>query len=181
MKLSDVWSWEGVIERVPTVLGLSVSQPKYNLDRLISSEWFEKQWTLFDVDTLRFYLWQTPVEQTQETCYLTLLAVSLPFLWAGVVLTLRFVPFFKTSSFALFVLPSQDTIYRSSRSGSPRTTGQTGRHFPARPSVARSWACLSAWFLGCWPFSWEPPCQRLWLDTFCRPALRNGFSFSVDS
>ena len=106
--------------------GVCLFSIKYNLDRWIGTVWFDQEWTLFHLDTLRFYLWQTPVEQIQQTYYLTLLAVSLPFLWAGVVLTLRrlrslgwplwwvlffFVPFLKLCLFMfLCMLPSRDAV-----------------------------------------------------------------------
>src|SRR5262249_15086318 len=91
---------------------------------LIGALWFDKSWTIFNWDTLRFYLWQSPVEQAQEAYFLTLLAASLPFLWAGLVLTLRrlrslgwrpwwvlffFVPALKLFFFALLcLLPSRE-------------------------------------------------------------------------
>ena len=88
--LSDLWRWEGTVGRgIYLFWGVSLFAIKYNLDRFIGRAWFDQDWTLFDLNTLRFYLWQTPVEQLRETYYLTLLAVSLPFLWAGIVLTLR--------------------------------------------------------------------------------------------
>ena len=148
-KLSDLWHWDGKVERrVYLFWGLCLFAIKYNLDRVISSVWFEKDWMLFDVNTVRFYLWQTPVEQVQETYYLTLLAVSLPFLWTGIILTLRrlrslgwqpwwvlifFVPFLKLFFFGLLcVLPSPTEALELSTPSSPRAAGRFGRFIPTR-------------------------------------------------
>ena len=125
-KLSDLWRWDGTIERGPYLFwGLCLFAVKYNLDRVIGDIWFGQNWSFFHLETLRFYLWQTPPEQAQDGYYLALLAASLPFIWPGVVLTLRrlrslewsawwlvffFVPFIKLYFFAvLCLLPSKET------------------------------------------------------------------------
>ena len=89
-KLSDLWRWDGTIGRGPYLFwGVCLFFIKFNLDRLIGALWFDKSWKIFDWETVRFYLWQTPVGRADETYFLTLLASALPFMWAGVVLTLR--------------------------------------------------------------------------------------------
>ena len=96
---------------------------KYNLDRFIGGVWFDRSWIFFDAEKIRYYLWQSPMVRTADAYNLVLLAVSLPFLWAGVVLTLRrlrsvgwrpwwvlifFVPFLKLFFFAaLCLLPTR--------------------------------------------------------------------------
>ena len=149
IKISDLWRWDGTIERGEYLFwGICLFAVKYNLDRFISNAWFDKNWTLFDVNTLRFYLWQTPVEQMQEVYYLTLLLVSLPFLWAGIVLTLRrlrslgwqpwwvllfFVPFLKLFFFVLLCLfPSRRAVSELPNNNLRRTTGRFGAFIPSQ-------------------------------------------------
>ncbi len=89
-KLSDLWSWTGPLERGPYLFwGVLLAALKFNLDRIIAAVWFGRGWTIFDWETVRLYLWQSPLQASEKPYFLALLVVSLPFLWAGTVLTLR--------------------------------------------------------------------------------------------
>ena len=89
-KFSDLWRWNGVIERGTYLFwGVCLFAIKFNLDRIIGAVWFDKSWTIFNWETLQFYLWQAPVGEAEGSYYLVLLAAALPFMWSGVVLTLR--------------------------------------------------------------------------------------------
>lgn len=89
-KLSDLWRWTGSLERGSYLFwGVLLAAVKFNLDRIIAAAWFNGGWTIFDPETLKFYLWQSPLKDAEKPYFLTLLVVSLPFLWAGMVLTLR--------------------------------------------------------------------------------------------
>ena len=122
-KLSDLWRWQGELGRGAFFFwGVLLVAIKYNLDRLIALIWFDRGWTIFDPEVVKLYLWQSPLKETEKPYFLALLAVSLPFLWAGTVLTLRrlrsldwrpfwvllfFVPVVKFIFFALLcLLPS---------------------------------------------------------------------------
>jgi len=124
-KLSDLWRWDGEINRGAFFFwGVLLAAFKFNLDRFIAYKLFDQRWTIFDWSTLRMYLWQSPLEASQRPYFLTLLAVSIPFIWIGTVLTVRrlrslgwpplwvllfFVPVVKLIFFAvLCVLPSRE-------------------------------------------------------------------------
>lgn len=92
---------------------------KFNLDRFIGGYFFGKPWSFFDSSLLKLYLWQSDLTAEDLPFYLTLLGASLPFIWAGTVLTLRrlhslrwspwwmllfFVPLIKLIFFALLCL-----------------------------------------------------------------------------
>ena len=62
---------------------------KANCDRTIGWLWFDRNWSVFDWERLKLYLWQTIPSSADRAYCLVLLATSLPFLWAGVALTLR--------------------------------------------------------------------------------------------
>ena len=127
MKLhfSDLWRWNGTIGGGEYFCwGMALFAVKYNLDRLLSWAFSGQAWTLFDAEQARLYLWQSLPSRADGPYFLALLAVSLPFLWAGVVLTLRrlravgwrpwwvalfFVPVLKLVFFALLCLmPSRN-------------------------------------------------------------------------
>jgi uncharacterized membrane protein YhaH (DUF805 family) len=89
-KLSDLWRWNGALERGPYLFwGVLLAAIKFNLDRVIGAAWFDEHWSIFDPGTLAMYLWQSPFQEAEKSYFLTLLIVSLPFLWAGTALTLR--------------------------------------------------------------------------------------------
>ncbi|MBI3417630.1 MAG: hypothetical protein HY043_20250 [Verrucomicrobia bacterium] len=89
-KLSDLWRWDGPLERGSYLFwGMLLAAIKFNLDRFLAAGWFGRGWTIFDQSALGFYLWQSPLKEAEKPYFLSLLAVSLPFLWAGTVLTLR--------------------------------------------------------------------------------------------
>jgi uncharacterized membrane protein YhaH (DUF805 family) len=89
-KLSDLWRWNGTLERGPYLFwGLLLAAVKFNLDRILACLWWGGGWTIFDWSTLRLYLWQSPLTPAERPYLLVLLILSLPFLWAGTVLTVR--------------------------------------------------------------------------------------------
>jgi len=122
---SNLWRWEGTIgRREYFAWGVGLFAVKYNLDRLLNWVCFDRGWTFFDLEQAQIYLWQGLPSKAERPYLFALLAVSLPFLWAGLVLTLRrlravgwkpwwvglfFVPVLKLVFFALLcALPSQE-------------------------------------------------------------------------
>jgi hypothetical protein len=134
-KLSDLWRRDGDLARGTFLFwGVLLAAIKFNLDRAIAYAWFDQPWTIFGWETWRFYLWQSPMEKAEEPYFFALLVDSLPFLWAGTILTLRrlrslgwkpiwillfFVPVVKLAFFAvLCVLPSRNETSPCSKNGS---------------------------------------------------------------
>lgn len=119
-KLSDLWRLNGELSRGTYLFwGLLLAVVKYNLDRLIAMVWFDQQWSVFKWSTLQFYLWQSPWNDVERPYFLALLAVSLPFIWIGTIITFRrlktlgwqpflvllfFIPVVKLMFFALLCL-----------------------------------------------------------------------------
>ena len=88
---ADLWCWNGTIGRGPyAVIGLLGFGLKHNLDRLVATLVFHRRWEIFNY-------WMPPARTVRMTLlprgdqvfFGTLLAMALPFIWVGVVLTLR--------------------------------------------------------------------------------------------
>lgn len=88
LKLSDLWRWDGTVDRGPYVFyGLSLFAIKYNLDRLVAAHFFKQSWSLFNYlasDVIR-----PSGSDRAAAFYATLVGLALPFIWSGVALTLR--------------------------------------------------------------------------------------------
>ncbi len=89
-RFSDLWDWRGTVGRGKYLtLGFVLFALKHNLDRIIAATYFNRRWTVFNY-------WLFPDAPTVEDTtpgyqkfYATLLLVAVPFIWMGVVLTLR--------------------------------------------------------------------------------------------
>ena len=89
--VKDLFTWSGELARRPyAIVGIVLMVVKYNLDRLVAAAAFDTTWSVFN------YL--QPVEQggllgvTQSKnlpLFGTLLAMALPFIYVGVVTTLK--------------------------------------------------------------------------------------------
>jgi hypothetical protein len=84
----NLWQWTGTVDRgwyaLVGFVGVAI---KYNLDRFLAQVIFDRQWRpsfyLFPGESLRL---NSPAD---ERFCLTMLAVALPFIYVGVVQTLR--------------------------------------------------------------------------------------------
>jgi hypothetical protein len=89
MRLRDLWDWCGEIDRGPYLFwGALLMAIKYNVDRIIAAA-YHRDWAVWA------YLFPTtrfgghPALAADAHFFRTLVIVALPFIWAGVVLTLR--------------------------------------------------------------------------------------------
>jgi uncharacterized membrane protein YhaH (DUF805 family) len=91
MKVSDLWSWEGTIDRGPYALvGLIGFAIKHNLDRVVATAVFHRRWGLFNYwMPLGRAVRITSLNPSDRIFLVSILALSLPFIWVGVVLTMR--------------------------------------------------------------------------------------------
>ena len=126
MRLSELWRWEGTIGRVAfALIGLLAFVLKYCLDFFIARFAFGREWPLTGYWFFPFSA--VSLEKTlQENAgfIAALLVLALPFIWLGVVLTIRrlrsigwpnwpvvffFLPFFNLLFFLLLcTLPAAD-------------------------------------------------------------------------
>lgn len=90
VSFSDLYRWDGPVDRgAYWIIGLSGFAIKHNIDRVIASTVFGRKWSLFNYllpETSRSVL----SEQGADLSFLALiLALSLPFIYTGVALTIR--------------------------------------------------------------------------------------------
>jgi uncharacterized membrane protein YhaH (DUF805 family) len=123
VKFSDLCRWTGTIERGPyLLLGSLLFAIKYNIDRIVVSNMTGERWFPWDY----FFGGRVlePLSSASGSALLPILiAIAIPFIWSGVVLTLRrlrslawpgwllvffFIPFVNLLLFALLAsLPSR--------------------------------------------------------------------------
>lgn len=90
LRFRDLWTWEGTIDRgTYALIGLIGFAIKHNLDRLIARA-FGRPWTLFNywIPLNRVVrVWELSAQDARMLA--VLIAAALPFIWVGVVLTLK--------------------------------------------------------------------------------------------
>lgn len=89
LKLSDVWRWDGAIDRGPyAAWGCLLMAVKYNLDRFLAAL-FGRKWHLFSYLRPGEAVEGAAGSTEAATFYGALIALAIPFIWAGTALTLR--------------------------------------------------------------------------------------------
>src|SRR5258707_7848076 len=87
----DLWSSYGTVDRgAYAVVGIVGFALKHNLDRLVATFVFHRPWGLFNYwapvrDVMRI----TELRRGDAGFLATMVAISLPFIWVGVVLTMK--------------------------------------------------------------------------------------------
>ncbi len=90
-QLSDLWRWEGTTDRSTYALvGVVGFALKHNLDRALATLFFHRRWDLFNYwiplgQAVRF----TSLPPQDARFLASMVVLALPFIWVGVVLTLR--------------------------------------------------------------------------------------------
>src|ERR671933_3034924 len=134
--ISDLWRWQGTVGRTKYLaIGATLFAVKHTIDRFVASMVFGRRWSLFnywvfadDSGSFADARHATGAEHALWQFYATLLVIALPFIWTGVVLTMRrlrdaglptrlvvlfFVPFVNLLFFlVLSVIPSRERVRR---------------------------------------------------------------------
>lgn len=92
LKLSDLYRWDGIVNRGPFLLiGTIGFAIKYNLDRFVAAQYFDRTWSLFNYfipdETHTNAL--TKLDQSEAELFATFFVIALPFIWTGLALTIR--------------------------------------------------------------------------------------------
>ncbi|HYY43323.1 MAG TPA: DUF805 domain-containing protein, partial [Pyrinomonadaceae bacterium] len=132
---SDLWRWQGRVGRTKYLaMGATLFAGKHLLDRFVAAAVFDRRWSLFNYWVFADGAQVDETPQSLMRFYATLLLLALPFIWVGVVLTLRrlrdaglplwlvilfFVPFLNLIFFLLLaVLPGRERVPRGGRATS---------------------------------------------------------------
>jgi hypothetical protein len=90
-RFSDLWKWHGTVDRgVYVIVGLVGFAIKHNIDRIIATSLFGRQFTPLNywippVDAIRIDRLST----NDARFLLTMVAFALPFIWVGLAMTIR--------------------------------------------------------------------------------------------
>ena len=88
---ADLWRPSGTLDRgTYALVGLLGFALKHNLDRFVAAYGFHRPWTLFNYwvpvrDVARI----TELRASEAVFLGTMVALSLPFIWVGVILTMK--------------------------------------------------------------------------------------------
>lgn len=91
IQFSDLWRWDGTVERGKyALIGVAGFAIKHNLDRFVATVIFHRKWGIFNywippAKAVRF----SELSRDDAAFLATMVLLSLPFIWAGVALTLR--------------------------------------------------------------------------------------------
>ena len=144
---SEWISWRGTIGRGPyVIIGVVLFAIKHNLDRIVASAVFGHRWSLFNYWILDDHTHLDNVPAGRLKFYATMVALAIPFIYIGVVLTLKrlratglplwlvalfFIPFLNLFFFLLLsVLPSREDEVRAGDSFASRAMQTLGRVIP---------------------------------------------------
>jgi uncharacterized membrane protein YhaH (DUF805 family) len=145
MKFADFWNPSGTIDRgTYALVGVVGFALKHNLDRLLAHYGFHRPWDLFNYWVpVRDVASITEVHGREAIFLGTMVAFALPFIWIGVVLTMKrlrsaalpawlvalfFVPFLNLLFFLILcVLPGRESLEQSTV---PRKSSSLIQFFP---------------------------------------------------
>jgi uncharacterized membrane protein YhaH (DUF805 family) len=88
LTLSQLWNWRGRTGRAAYVtFGIALFAVKHNLDRIVATS-FGYEWTIFN-----YWIFDESgiehLDQQRGQFFAVLVLLAVPFVWVGVVLTLR--------------------------------------------------------------------------------------------
>ncbi len=90
IRLSDLWRWDGTIDRLPyAIWGSGLVAVKFGLDTFVSSFFFHRSWSWLNYISPGQALDVLAMSAQDQAFYASMLAMSLPFVWVGIVLTMR--------------------------------------------------------------------------------------------
>ena len=90
LSLRELWTVEGEIDRAPYLfLGFTLMAVKYNLERLVAGLLYHRSWSVLAHYMRAPRLDPSAYAGTDGRFYALMVALSLPFIWTGVALTVR--------------------------------------------------------------------------------------------
>lgn len=159
-KLSVIWDTHSPLNRGPYLLvGILLFALKHNIDRFVATAYFNHDWSLFNYlilpgDGIKVQSLSGP----DINFYATLLTIAIPFIYVGVILTLRrlhtinlpswlivffFMPFINMLFFIILaVIPGQKEGIEFTQKGASRMRNLFNRIIPEHPLGSAMMALL---------------------------------------
>ncbi len=132
--------------------GLGLALVKYNLDRVFFSAGAEGKWTMLNPEVLRAYLFQVLPAAEHTAMFATVLALSLPFIWVGMMLTVARLRSagFRPCLALLFFFPAVKLVLFAVLCAVPSRPERDGAH-PLLGKLPRTWLqrLLPQGFMAC--------------------------------
>ena len=166
MRFRDLWTWNGTLNRATyAVIGLIGFAIKHNLDRVVATVGFDRPWSLFNYwIPLGKAISITTLSHADARFLLTMVALSIPFIWIGVVCTLKrirdtglplgcvvlfFVPFLNLAFFLLFCLiPGKTQNFSAASQPIKRKESRVGKWIPHSRGGSAALAALLTGLIG---------------------------------
>jgi uncharacterized membrane protein YhaH (DUF805 family) len=166
VKFRDLWTWDGVLNRSTyALIGVVGFAIKHNLDRVVASAGFKRPWALFNYwIPLNKAIRITSLSPGDARFLLTMVVISLPFIWVGIVCTLKrlrdaslspawvigfFLPFVNLLFFiACCLIPSRIQPVAAPAIPSKSAPGGIGAWIPKSKIGSASLAALSTGIVG---------------------------------
>jgi len=115
IQFADLWRWDGTVNRgTYAALGLVGFAFKHNLDRIVATQIFHRPWGVFNYwAPLAKSAHINSLSRDEAWFLATMLLTALPFIWVGVVLTLRRLrdAGLSTALVAFFFLPFLNVLF----------------------------------------------------------------------
>jgi hypothetical protein len=90
LSFSDLWCWNGTIQRLEYfVWGVVLFLVKSQIDRLVAYRLYHRTWSLWSYFIPAESGSVATIRGDERDFYAVMIAIALPFIWSGVVLTLR--------------------------------------------------------------------------------------------
>jgi hypothetical protein len=148
--IARLLSWRGTIDRGAYVaVGVVLFAIKHNLDRIVATVYFNHRWSIFNYWIFDNHSALDTIPAGRAKFYFTMAALAIPFIYIGVVLTLKrlraiglplwlvaffFLPFLNLVFFLLLsILPSHGERAAPSDSFVARLSHTVGRVIPNNP------------------------------------------------
>ena len=155
IKVSDLWRWDGTISRAAyAAWGGGLVAVKYTVDTMVAGLIFHRPWSWINYISPGQAVDVLAMTGADQVFFLTMIAVSIPFIWVGIVLTMRrlraaglpvwlcklfFVPIVNLLVFAsLCILPtqSQRNIFDRDEDEAEKLDGPTQPGMLSGPAIS---------------------------------------------
>jgi uncharacterized membrane protein YhaH (DUF805 family) len=90
IRVSDLWRWDGTISRATyATWGSGLVAVKYAIDTFVAGVIFHRPWSWLNYISPGQAIDVLAISKADQVFFLTMILISIPFIWVGIVLTMR--------------------------------------------------------------------------------------------